>query len=267
MKDLNDNNISENTVSVRLNKFMSEAGFCSRREADRLIEAGEVTVDGVPAVAGQKVLPGQKVICGGNVIQKNNKMVLIAFNKPEGVECTSAKDVSNNIINFIDHPQRIYPIGRLDKSSSGLILLTNNGDLVNKILKSSGRHEKEYSVTVNKPITGEFLERMRSGVDLKYDEVYRERIKNGRPAHPGETVRTLPCKVRTTGKTTFDIILTQGMNRQIRRMCSTLGYKVITLKRTRIMNIRLGNLPEGHWRNVTEAEINKLMKELAKGKD
>lgn len=249
-------------VPVRLNKYMSDAGVCSRREADRLIEAGKVTIDGKTAVPGQKVAPGQRVLFEKKEVKPAGRLILIAFNKPAGIECTSSGRVQNNIIKYINYPERIYPIGRLDKDSTGLILLTNAGGLVNKMLKAGGGHEKEYLVTVNKPLTKDFLAQMRSGVGLKYDEVYSERIKHGRAPRPGETVKTLPCRVEAAGKAEFRITLTQGLNRQIRRMCTALGYRVLSLKRIRIMNIQLGNLPEGHWRNISEAEINRLMKEL-----
>ena len=228
---------------VRLNKYMSDAGFCSRREADRLIEEGKVLINGKPAEMGQKVGPSDTVTVGGKKVERTSEMVLIAFNKPVGIECTTDKDNPDNIIDYIRYPERIYPIGRLDKNSSGLILLTNTGSLVNAIMKASNYHEKEYVVKVNKPITKDFLLQMSKGVAIL------------------ETV-TRPCRIQALDRTTFDITLTQGLNRQIRRMCEALGYKVVSLKRTRIMNITLGNLPEGHYRHVTEAEVNKLMKEL-----
>ncbi len=228
---------------VRLNKYMSDAGFCSRREADRLIQSGRVKIDGKPASVGQKVLPGQKVECDGKVLSKNEKMILIAFNKPEGIECTTDKGNPDNIIDFIRYPERIYPVGRLDKNSTGLILLTNTGELVNAINKSSNHHEKEYVVEVNKPVTRAFLEGMSGGVRL-------------------EERTTRKCTVTAAGKTRFNIILTEGLNRQIRRMCETFGYKVVSLKRIRIMNIRLGNLPEGHYRKIDGSELKELLKDL-----
>ncbi|MBQ9815360.1 MAG: pseudouridine synthase [Lachnospiraceae bacterium] len=228
---------------IRLNKYLSDAGFCSRREADRLIEAGRVTINGRPTQMGQKVLPGDVVKCGRETIESNEKMVLLAFNKPEGIECTTDRGNPDNIIDYIHYPERIYPIGRLDKNSCGLILLTNTGSLVNDINRAANHHEKEYIVRVDKPITKDFLEKMANGVPI-LDTVTRK------------------CRINATGKCTFNIILTQGLNRQIRRMCEALGYKVVFLKRVRIMNINLGNLPEGHYRNVTEAEVNKLMKDL-----
>ena len=183
------------------------------------------------------------VKCGRETIESNEKMVLLAFNKPEGIECTTDRGNPDNIIDYIHYPERIYPIGRLDKNSCGLILLTNTGSLVNDINRAANHHEKEYIVRVDKPITKDFLEKMANGVSI-LDTVTRK------------------CRINATGKCTFNIILTQGLNRQIRRMCEALGYKVVFLKRVRIMNINLGNLPEGHYRNVTEAEVNKLMKDL-----
>ena len=232
-----------NDDQIRLNKFMSDAGFCSRREADRFIEQGKVTVNGQTALMGQKVSKKDIVKCSGKTISINEKMVLLAFNKPEGIECTTDKDNPDNIIDYIHYPERIYPIGRLDKNSCGLILLTNTGSLVNSINKASNYHEKEYVVRVDKPLTKAFLDKMSRGVEIL------------------DTV-TRPCKIKAVDKCTFNIILTQGLNRQIRRMCEALGYKVRFLKRIRIMNINLGNLPEGHYRNINEAELNKLLKDL-----
>ena len=250
MTDLNKNLIknTENTEPVRLNKYLSDAGFCSRREADRLIEAGRVSIDGCAAVMGQKVEKGQKVLVDGKEIKPQEKMILIAFNKPAGVECTSASDNPDNIIDYINYPERIYPIGRLDKPSTGLILLTNTGELVNGILKGSNYHEKEYVVSVDRQITAQFLEKMRAGV----------RLDDG--------VVTRSCSVKQTGKCTFNIILTQGLNRQIRRMCSALGYEVTSLHRIRVMNIKLGDLPEGKYREVTEPEVRKLIEDIQAGK-
>lgn len=229
------------TQSVRLNKFLSEAGVCSRREADRLIEAGKVTVDGMLAVMGTKV-NGDQVICvDGKVVSHNEKMVLLAFNKPVGIVCTAEKREKNNIVDYINYPQRIFPVGRLDKDSQGLILMTNNGDIVNKMMRAHNKHEKEYIVEVNKPITEEFLKGMSKGVPI-LDTVTRE------------------CKVTRMGKTTFRIIITQGLNRQIRRMCEYFGYQVTKLERVRIMNIKLGNLPQGKYRNITEKELDELEK-------
>lgn len=234
---------------VRLNKFLSDAGVCSRREADRLIEAGKVMIDGKTAVLGDKVEAGQVVLCEGREVKSNKKLILLALHKPEGIECTTDRDNPDNIVDFTGYPERIYPVGRLDKNSTGLILLTNTGELANQILKASNHHEKEYQVSVDKDITDEFLKQMAGGVTIYIDNEDR-------------TVTTRKCKVKKTGKRTFTIILTQGFNRQIRRMCKALGYQVQSLKRVRIMNILLGDLPEGKWRSVSEEEIRKLLEQL-----
>lgn len=225
---------------IRLNKRLSEAGVCSRREADRLIESGMVLVDGRIAVMGMKVLPGQKIVCDGREIIEDDTPVLLAVNKPRGIVCTTSdKDRAQNIVEFLNYPIRIYPVGRLDKESEGLILMTNQGELVNKILKSRYGHEKEYLVTVDRPLTEHFMNQMRKGVSIL------------------DTI-TKPCEVEKTGDTSFRIVLTQGLNRQIRRMCETLGYRVRTLKRVRIMNIELGTLKTGMYRQVTKEEMNTL---------
>ena len=242
-KKLVDNN-REMEESIRLNKYLSDAGICSRREADRLIEAGKVKVDGIVAVMGTKVEKGQSVTVDGKVIKSEEKLVLIAFNKPRGIVCTTDRREPDNIIDYIKYPSRIYPIGRLDKDSEGLILLTNHGDIVNKILRAGNNHEKEYIVKVNKPITQKFLKGMQSGVPI-LDTVTKE------------------CKIEALDKTTFRIVLTQGLNRQIRRMCEYFDYRVISLQRVRVMNINLGRLKEGGYRNVTERELADL-KELIK---
>ncbi len=237
-KKLIENKQSED---IRVNKYLSDAGMCSRREADKLIAEGKVTIDGVTAVMGAKVRKGQAVMLEGKSVSMDESLAFIAFNKPRGVVCTTDKREKNNIIDFIQYNKRIYPVGRLDKESEGLILLTNDGDIVNKILRAGNNHEKEYVVTVNKLITSEFLKGMAAGVPIL------------------DTV-TRPCKVKALDKFTFQIILTQGLNRQIRRMCEYFGYKVLTLKRTRIMNIHLGHLQIGGYRNVTEKEIEGLNK-------
>ncbi|HIT90166.1 MAG TPA: 23S rRNA pseudouridine(2604) synthase RluF [Candidatus Merdenecus merdavium] len=224
---------------VRLNKYLSNAGVCSRREADRLIETGKVTVDGVRAEMGMKVNDTMEIKVNKKIISSKEKMVLIAVNKPVGIVCTTDPREKDNIVDFLKYPQRIYHIGRLDKDSEGLLLMTNNGDIVNKILRSGNQHEKEYIVTVNRPITKAFIKKMSEGVPIL------------------DTV-TKPCKVTPLGKNKFNIILTQGLNRQIRRMCEYLGYKVVTLKRIRIMNIHLGRLHSGGYRNLTTEEMNKL---------
>ena len=224
---------------IRLNKFLSEAGVCSRREADRLIEAGKVFVDGRRAETGMKVSPNQEVKVGKKVVSKGNEMVLLAVNKPVGIVCTEEKKEKNNIIRFLNYPTRVTYIGRLDKDSEGLLLMTNNGDIINKMMRAGNRHEKEYKVTVNRPITPDFIEKMGQGVPIL------------------DTV-TRPCKVKAIGKYKFNIILTQGLNRQIRRMCEYFGYKVTRLERVRVMNIELGNLKSGEYRKVTDAEIKEL---------
>ena len=227
---------------IRLNKYLSDAGVCSRREADRLIESGQVLVNGVPAVMGMKIDGTEEVVCRGVEVsgKKKERKILLAVNKPRGIVCTTSdKDRAENIVDFLHYPVRIYPIGRLDKDSSGLILMTNDGEIVNKILRGSNYHEKEYMVRVNQPLTGEFLDRMRSGVEIL------------------DTV-TRPCKVEKTGGYTFRITLTQGLNRQIRRMCDALGYRVVSLKRVRIMNIRLGDLASGAYREITGEEKKEL---------
>lgn len=224
---------------VRLNKFLSEAGVCSRREADRLIESGKVTVDGRRADMGMKVSPGQTVKVGNRVVSRSDDMVVLAVNKPKGIVCTEERRERNSIIRFLDYPVRITYIGRLDKDSRGLLLMTNNGDIINKMMRAGNRHEKEYKVTVDKEITPDFLKRMASGVAIL------------------DTV-TRPCTVKQIGKYTFTIILTQGLNRQIRRMCEALGYQVKDLLRTRIMNIELGRLKEGAYRKLTDQELDKL---------
>ncbi|WP_099466586.1 23S rRNA pseudouridine(2604) synthase RluF [Konateibacter massiliensis] len=226
---------------VRINKYLSEAGICSRREADRLIEAGKVTVDGVKAVMGTKVDDSQKICVDGKEVQHKEKMVLLAFHKPVGVVCTTQKKEKNNIVDYINYPQRIYPVGRLDKDSQGLILMTNQGDMVNKMMRSGNEHEKEYLVEVDKVVTEQFLRGMAKGVPIL------------------ETV-TRPCKIEKTGKRTFRIIITQGLNRQIRRMCEYFGYKVCKLERIRIMNIKLGNLPQGKYRDITPGELKELQR-------
>ena len=227
-------------TGVRINKYLSDAGICSRREADTVIASGKVTIDGVVAEMGSKVLPGQKVLYRGKEVTKMDKQVLIAFYKPVGIVCTTdTKREKDNVIDYLKYPERIYPIGRLDKDSEGLLLLTNDGDIVNKILRAGNHHEKEYLVTVNKPLTAEFLKGMAGGVPIL------------------DTV-TKPCVIEQTGKCSFKIILTQGLNRQIRRMCEYFGYRVLTLKRVRIMHIQLGHLLPGSYRNLTDAELKRL---------
>ena len=224
---MRENQTTETTV--RLNKFLSEAGVCSRREADRLIESGKVTVDGRRAEMGMRVSPSQSVCVGKKEVRQKNEMVLLAVNKPVGIVCTEEKKEKNNIIRFLNYPTRVTYIGRLDKDSEGLLLMTNNGDIINKMMRAGNQHEKEYKVTVNKPVTKEFIEKMAEGVPI-LDTVTRK------------------CKVEMLGKYKFRIILTQGLNRQIRRMCEYLGYKVTRLERIRVMNITLGELKPGEYR-------------------
>lgn len=231
--------------SVRINKYLSEAGVCSRREADRQIEAGRVTINGKMAVMGDRVFPGDVVMYGKKVVSKEDEPILLVVNKPEGIVCTAEKREKDNIVDYIKYPKRIYPIGRLDKSSHGLLLMTNQGDLVNKIMRSRNYHEKEYIVKVNRDVTEKFLKGMADGVYLKDLEA-----------------TTRPCQVEKVGKRTFRIILTQGMNRQIRRMCETFGYRVMDLKRVRIMNIKLGNLKIGEYRKVTQEEWQELLRQI-----
>ena len=224
---------------IRINKYLSDAGVCSRREADKYISQGKVIIDGVKAEIGSRVLPGSLVTFCGKPVNKEEKKVLIAFNKPRGIVCTTSRRDPDNIVDYINYPTRIYPIGRLDKDSEGLILLTNDGSIVNGILRARYGHEKEYIVTVNKPITKEFVKRMSEGVPIL------------------DTV-TKPCVVTVIDKFSFRIILTQGLNRQIRRMFEYLGYRVVKLVRIRIMNISLGNLKIGAWRNLTDKELKEL---------
>jgi 23S rRNA pseudouridine2604 synthase len=221
---------------VRLNKAISDTGFCSRREADKIIEQGRVSINGIKAVLGQRVMPTDTVEVDGKQISSAQATVYIAFNKPRGITCTTELHIKDNIINYINHPQRIFPVGRLDKASEGLIFLTSDGNIVNKILRAGNNHEKEYIVTVNRPTTTDFLDQMASGVPIL------------------DTV-TAPCKVERIAPSIFKIILTQGLNRQIRRMCEALGYEVTKLRRTRIMNITLDGIKLGEWRYFTDAEL------------
>ena len=229
---------------MRLNKFLSDSGVCSRREADRQIEAGNVLVNGVIAPLGTQVEPSDRVVFCGKRINASEEKVVIAFNKPVGVECTSSLEVKDNIISYINFPTRIFPVGRLDKNSEGLILLTNDGDLANGILKARYFHEKEYIVTVHQTISKKFLNTMRTGVAIL------------------DTV-TRPCEVEQISDKVFKIILTQGLNRQIRRMCEALGYEVVKLKRIRVLNIQLEDLEKGKWRHLSTAELNELRKMVA----
>ncbi|MCI8292316.1 MAG: pseudouridine synthase [Hespellia sp.] len=226
--------------AVRLNKYLSESGVCSRREADRLIESGRVTVDGMRAEMGMRVVPGkQEIRLGRKIVSRKDEMVVLAVNKPAGIVCTEERRERNSIIRFLDYPIRITYAGRLDKESTGLLLMTNNGDLINQMMRARNHHEKEYKVTVNQEITEEFLKKMAAGVPIL------------------DTI-TRPCEVYSIGKYTFGIVLTQGLNRQIRRMCEALGYQVTRLKRIRIMNIQLGSLGEGEYRVLTDEELDEL---------
>jgi len=227
-------------VETRINKYLSEVGFCSRREADKLLEQGRITINGKKPESGTKVSDADEICVDGKNIKKTEeKHVYIAFNKPIGIVCTTdTKREKNNIVDYINHPKRIFPIGRLDKPSEGLILLTSDGDIVNKILRARNNHEKEYIVRVDKPITPKFLEKMRNGVPIL------------------DTI-TKKCEVEQIDTLQFRIVLTQGLNRQIRRMCEYLGYEVKKLKRIRIMNIKL-DLPIGKWRDLTDAEMTQL---------
>jgi 23S rRNA pseudouridine2604 synthase len=231
---------------VRINKFLSETGVCSRREADQWIEAGRVQVNGVVAVLGTKVEDGDQVMVDGQPVAAKPARVYLALNKPVGIECTTDRDVAGNIVDFVAHRERVFPVGRLDKDSEGLILLTNDGDIVNRVLRAEHEHEKEYIVSVDRPLTPEFLEGMASGVPIL------------------GTI-TNPCKLTQVGRNTFRIVLTQGLNRQIRRMCEHFEYTVRRLQRVRIMHVQLGDLPVGKWRNLTAAEIRPLLPPERKG--
>jgi 23S rRNA pseudouridine2604 synthase len=226
---------------TRINKFLSESGYCSRREADRLLEEGRITINGVVPEMGTKVSPEDEIRVDGKLVRENReKPVYLAFNKPVGIECTTNQNVRDNIVDYINYPKRIFPIGRLDKASEGLIFMTDDGDIVNKILRARNNHEKEYLVTVSKPITDRFIQKMSNGVPI-LDTVTRK------------------CKVEQISKYVFKIILTQGLNRQIRRMCEYLDYEVTALKRTRIINISL-DVHIGRYRELTPDEIKQLNK-------
>ncbi|MEZ4838828.1 23S rRNA pseudouridine(2604) synthase RluF [Flavobacterium sp.] len=223
----------------RINKFLSESGYCSRREADKLIAEGRVTINGIVPEMGTKIIETDEVRVDGKLIRENReKPIYLAFHKPVGIECTTNQNVRHNIVDYINYKERIFPIGRLDKASEGLIFMTNDGDIVNKILRARNNHEKEYVVTVNRPITDRFIQRMGNGVPI-LDTITRK------------------CKVEQISKYVFRIVLTQGLNRQIRRMCEYLGYEVTALKRIRIINISL-DIPVGRYRDLTEAEIKEL---------
>jgi len=232
-------------AATRLNKFISESGLCSRREADRFIEKGTVFINGKRAKIGDQVLAGDRVMVNGHNIEpkEESNFILLAFNKPVGITSTTESNVKDNIVDYVNHSERIFPIGRLDKDSSGLIFLTNNGDIVNKILRAGNKHEKEYVVTVNKPLTEDFIFQMSNGVPIL-------------------GVNTRKCKVRQIAPFVFNIILIQGLNRQIRRMCEHFGYEVTKLERTRIMNINLKGIPTGEFRELTDDEMTSIMKSV-----
>jgi len=229
---------------VRLNKYISETGVCSRREADKWIEAGRVTLNGRPALLGTRVAAGDEIRIDGKPVGARKTDIYIALHKPVGITCTTEAGVEDNIVDFVGHPERIFPIGRLDKDSEGLILLTNDGDIVNEILRSENNHEKEYWVTVDRAITDLSLTMMARGVKIM-------------------GVMTKPCRVSRIDRESFRMILTQGLNRQIRRMCSALGYRVQRLRRVRIVNVQLGGLRPGEWRYLTTSELEGLLPRLA----
>jgi len=229
--------------SKRLNKAISDSGFCSRRQADKYIEQEKVTVNGKMATLGDRAMPEDVIEVDNKLITDNEQLVYLALNKPVGITCTTDRRIEGNVVDFINHKERIFHIGRLDKPSEGLLLMTNDGDIVNKILRAGNKHEKEYIVKVDRRITDEFINRMQNGVPIL------------------ETV-TKKCKVEKVGRYVFKIILIQGLNRQIRRMCEYLGFEVVSLKRTRIMNIHLGNLELGTWRDLTNEELNGLKSSL-----
>ena len=233
--------LSEGT---RLNKYISEAGVASRRAADRLIEEGKVTINGKPAVVGDRVYEDDVVAVNGKKIAKEEEDIILAFNKPRGITCTSNPEDKDNVIDYIGYPKRIYSVGRLDKDSQGLLLMTNNGELANQIMRSRGEHEKEYIVTVNKPVTKEFIKGMSNGVPILEDRI------------------TKKCFVEKIDDNTFRIILKQGLNRQIRRMCEYFDYDVVRLERVRVMNIELGKLKEGRYRNISKQEREELFRQL-----
>ena len=226
---------------MRINKYLSEAGIVSRRGADKWIEDGRVTINGELSELGSKVEEGDEVRVDGKPVKTEEQLVYIALNKPVGITSTTERHIEGNVVDFVNHSLRIFHIGRLDKDSDGLLLLTNDGDIVNEILREEHGHEKEYIVTVDRPITKAFIDKMESGVDIL-----------------GTT--TKPCTVKQLGPRKFNLTLTQGLNRQIRRMCTALGYRVWNLQRTRILNIHLGDLPKGEWRDLTKAELSELFR-------
>ena len=230
---------------IRLNKFIADCGHCSRREADRLIEAGKVLVNGKVAEMGMRVTDDDKVMVDGKVLKREEKTILLIFNKPPGITCTATKNDETNVVDYINYPKRVYPIGRLDKYSEGLLLLTNRGDLVNGIMRSRYGHEKEYIVTVDRVVDDNLLRKLSSGVYLKELDV-----------------TTKPCKCQKVARNKLSMIITQGLNRQIRRMCEACGCRVTKLKRIRILDIELGDLPVGEYREATAKELESVMKEM-----
>ncbi len=227
----------------RLNKFIADSGHCSRREADRLIQEGRVRLDGRVGVLGDRVQPGMAVTVDGKPLSGEGEKVYLLLNKPRGIVCTADPREPMNVVDYLGYPSRVFPVGRLDKDSEGLLLLTSDGEIVNRVLRAAGGHEKEYEVQIDRPVTPEFVRRMSEGVPIL------------------DTV-TLPCRVRRTGERSFNVILVQGLNRQIRRMCEALGANVTHLRRIRIMNLRLGRLQPGQWRELTKAELTELMGRL-----
>ena len=236
--------------SIRINKAISDSGYCSRRKADVLIEAGKVTINGSVATLGDRAMPDDEIRVNGEPLRANDNLVYIALNKPVGITCTTDRRVPGNVVDFINHKERIFHVGRLDKPSEGLLLMTNDGDIVNKILRAGNRHEKEYIVKVDRPVTGDFIKRMGSGIPLAELET-----------------TTKKCEVEQLSRYVFRIVLVQGLNRQIRRMCEYLGYEVLELKRIRIMNIELGDLKTGAWRNLTQKELEELNSMLSDSKN
>ena len=228
----------------RLNKFIADSGYCSRREADRLISEGRVLIDGRVGVLGDRVLPGMQVLVDHHPLSGQGEKVYLLLNKPVGIVCTADPREPMNVVDYLSYPIRIFPVGRLDKDSEGLLLLTSDGEIVNRLLRAAGGHEKEYEVTVDRPVTPDFIRGMSAGVPIL------------------DTV-TLPCKIRRTGERSFTIVIVQGLNRQIRRMCEHFGYSVRSLRRVRIMNLRLGNLKPGQWRELTDEELNELLSRLS----
>ncbi|MFC7358195.1 23S rRNA pseudouridine(2604) synthase RluF [Jejudonia soesokkakensis] len=233
--------MSHHPDSIRINKAISDSGFCSRRQADKFIEEGKVTINGTKVTLGDRAMPNDTIHVDGKLISENTTLVYIMLNKPVGITCTTDTRIEGNVVDFIGHEERIFHVGRLDKPSEGLLLMTNDGDIVNKILRAGNKHEKEYIVTVDRPITKDFINRMSSGIPLAELETTTKR-----------------CEVEQISRFVFRIVLIQGLNRQIRRMCEYLGYEVVELKRIRIMNLLLGELPIGKWRDLTEKELEEL---------